>query len=129
MMQDLINDAISNLRNHERIGKSECNLKPVSKLLIEVLNVFQKEGYIGDFEKVDDMRGGVINVKLIKRINDCGVIKPRYSSKSDEFPKWEKRYLPSRDFGVIVVTTPEGVMSHRDAKEKGIGGRLIAYVY
>ncbi|HDI73185.1 MAG: 30S ribosomal protein S8 [Candidatus Altiarchaeales archaeon] len=129
MMHDLINDAIVNIKNHERIGKSQCIVRPTSKLLIDILKIFQKEGYIGEFELMEDKRGGQIKVKLVKKINDCGVIKPRFSVKHNEFPKWEKRYLPARDFGTLVVTTPKGVMSHKEAKKNGIGGRLLAYIY
>ncbi|RLG18725.1 30S ribosomal protein S8, partial [Nanoarchaeota archaeon] len=68
-------------------------------------------------------------VKLRGRINDCKVIKPRYSCKLDEFEKFEKRFLLSRDLGIIIVSTSKGLMTHREAKEKRIGGVLIAYVY
>ncbi|RLI91114.1 MAG: 30S ribosomal protein S8 [Candidatus Altiarchaeales archaeon] len=128
-MHDVINDAISTIKNYERIGKSECVVRPKSKLLVEILRIFQNGGYIGEFEVSDDGRGGSIRIKLVKRINDCGVIKPRYAVKSDEFQKWEQRFLPARDLGMLIVSTPKGVMSHLDAKEKGLGGRLVAYVY
>ena len=57
------------------------------------------------------------------------MIKPRYAIKKDEFDKWEARYLPAEGFGVLIISTSEGVMSQYEAKKKGIGGRLIAYVY
>ncbi|MCK4491840.1 MAG: 30S ribosomal protein S8 [Candidatus Altiarchaeales archaeon] len=129
MMHDIINDAISNIKNHERIGRSECIVKPSSKLLISILRVFQREGYIGEFEVADDGRGGNIRIALIQRINDCGVIKPRFSIKLDEIQKWEQKFLPARDFGILVMTTPKGVMTHTEAKEKGVGGKLLTYVY
>lgn len=129
MMGDLINDAISNIKDHERIGSAECVVKPVSELLIDILRVFQKEGYIGEFELSNDTKGGSIKIKLVRQINECGVIKPRFSVKCDEFQKWEKRFLPSRDFGIIILTTPKGVMTHKEAKENGLGGKLLAYVY
>ena len=128
-MHDLMNDAIADIKNYSRIGKSECVVQPTSKLLIEVLRIFQQNGYLGEFEVIDDKKGGQAKIHLIKRINDCGIIKPRFPVKYDEFPKWEKRYLPARDFGIIVVSTPQGVMTHKEAKEKKTGGRLIAYVY
>jgi small subunit ribosomal protein S8 len=129
MKQDPLNDSINMLRHYEALGQSECILRPKSMLLVNVLQVFQKEGFINEFEVEEDKRGGSVKVKLMKHINDCGVIKPRFPVKNREFVKWEKRYLPSRGFGVIVVSTPQGVMSHKEAKEKGIGGRLLAYVY
>jgi small subunit ribosomal protein S8 len=57
------------------------------------------------------------------------VVKPRYSVKSDNYEKFEKRYLPAKEFGVLVVSTPKGMMSHNDARKNKLGGRLIAYCY
>jgi len=124
-----MNDAIANIKNYSRIGKSECTIHPTSKLLIEVLKIFQQTGYLGEFEVVEDKKGGLVKIQLIKKINDCGIIKPRFPVKYTEMAKWEKRYLPARDFGVLIVSTPHGTMTHREAKEKKTGGRLIAYVY
>ena len=129
MMNDLINNAVANIKNSSRIGKEEVLVAPTSRLLIDVLKIFQKGGYIGEFEVLEDKKGGQVKVKLIKRINDCGIIKPRFPVGSEEYDKWEKRYLPARDFGILVVTTPKGVMTHKEAKEQKTGGRLIAYVY
>jgi small subunit ribosomal protein S8 len=129
MMNDLINNAVANIKNHSRIGKEEVLVAPTSKLLIDVLKIFQKGGYIGEFEVLEDKKGGQVKVKLIKRINDCGIIKPRFPVGFEDYGKWEKRYLPARDFGILVVTTPKGVMTHKEAKELKTGGRLIAYVY
>ncbi|MBD3387698.1 MAG: 30S ribosomal protein S8 [Candidatus Altiarchaeales archaeon] len=129
MRHDPLNDAISTIKNAERTGKSECMLKPATKLLVSVLHIFQENGYIGEYEVEGNRRGGSVRVKLIRHINDCGVIKPRFPVKNQDFIQWEKRYLPSRGFGLLVVTTPQGVMSHEEAKDKGIGGRLIAYAY
>ncbi|MFQ5976129.1 MAG: 30S ribosomal protein S8, partial [Candidatus Hydrothermarchaeales archaeon] len=61
--------------------------------------------------------------------NDCGVIMPLHPVGKKDFEKFEKRYLPASGFGVLAFTTTEGVMSHYQAKERGIGGRLLAYVY
>ena len=43
--------------------------------------------------------------------------------------KWEKRFLPSRNLGVVILSTPQGVMDHNQAKEENVGGVLLAYVY
>ncbi|MFH1056041.1 MAG: 30S ribosomal protein S8 [Candidatus Altiarchaeota archaeon] len=129
MRHDPLNDAVSVIKNAERTGKSECVVYPKSKLLLSVLRLFQKRGYVGEFEVVDNSRGGNVKIKLVRQINDCGIIKPRFPVKFAEFDKWEKRYLPSKGFGLLVVSTPKGIMSHDEAKEKGLGGRLIAYAY
>ena len=49
--------------------------------------------------------------------------------KKEEFEKFEKRFLPAQDFGILILTTNQGVMTHKEAKERKIGGRLLAYVY
>ena len=65
----------------------------------------------------------------ILRLNECGAIKPRYYVNKSEIDKYLNRYLPSRKFGIIVVSTNKGLMGHNEAKENGIGGSLIAYFY
>ncbi|MDE1834932.1 MAG: 30S ribosomal protein S8, partial [Candidatus Micrarchaeota archaeon] len=68
-------------------------------------------------------------ITLSKRINDIGVIKPRYPITLTDIQKFETRYIPSKDFGILIVSTPKGIMTNRQARENHIGGRLIAYVY
>lgn len=128
MRHDTLADVLSAIKNAERVGKNEC-ITPASRLAREVLKVMQREGYIGTFEFIDDGRSGKFRVELKQKINDCNVIKPRYSVSVDEFEKFEKRYLPARDFGVLILTTSKGIMTHKEAKEKGIGGKLLAYVF
>jgi len=128
-LMDPLANAFSNILNRERIGRNECIIRPTSKLIAGVLQIMQKAGYVGEFELIDDGRAGVFRVQLLGRINKCGVIKPRYPVKYREFEKWEQRFLPSRRFGLLIVSTPEGLMSHIEAKKRKIGGRLIAYVY
>jgi small subunit ribosomal protein S8 len=89
----------------------------------------QLNGYIGEFEFIDDGRFGKFRVQLLGRINICGAVKPRFSMSLDDIEDWEKHLLPSRDIGILVVSTPQGVMSHREAKEKRLGGRLLAFIY
>ena len=128
-LMDPLANALSNILNRERIGRSECIIRPASKLISNVLKIMQKAGYIGEFELIDDGRAGVFRVQLLGRINKCGVIKPRYPVKYREFEKWEQQFLPSRRFGLLIVSTSKGLMSHLEAKKLKIGGRLIAYVY
>ena len=94
-----------------------------------MLTIMQSMGYIGEFEKTEDGRGGGFRVELVGAINRCGVIKPRYSVKRADFEKWESRYLPAQDFGMLLVTTNQGIMHHYQAKEARIGGRLLAFVF
>lgn len=129
MSPDLLNDAMCNIYNYERVGKSECPVKPTSKTLIEVLKIFQKNGYIGDFELIENNRGGEIKINLTHKINKCGVIKPRFDVKNDEITKWEMRFLPAKDFGLLIMSTSKGIMTNKEAKSLGVGGCMLAYVY
>ncbi len=117
------------LYNHETRRKNECVVLPTSKLGIEVLKTLQKDGYIGEFERVEDKRGGKFKIKLLAKITKCGAISPRFKVKKTEYQNWEQQYLPSYMRGMLLVTTNQGVMSHHDAANKGIGGLLIGYVY
>lgn len=122
-------DAMSSIYNCELIGKPEVVVVPASSLIEKVLQVMQARGYIGEFERIDDGREGRLRIQLMGRTNKCGVIRPRYPVKRDGFEKYEKRFLPAYNYGILIVTTPQGVMTHEDAKSRGIGGRLLAYVY
>lgn len=128
-LMDPLADALTNMRNNEMQGNNTCTITPASKMIGHVLRTMQKEEYIGEFEFVDDGKAGQFQVELEGNINKCGVIKPRHAVKKDEFEKFEKRYLPSKNFGIMIMTTPEGIMTHKEAKEKGIGGRLLVYIY
>jgi small subunit ribosomal protein S8 len=89
----------------------------------------QLNGYVGEFEFIDDGRSGKFKVQLLGRINRCGAIRPRFSVGMDDFEEWEKEFLPSREVGLLVVSTSSGVLSHREAREKHVGGKLLAYIY
>lgn len=128
MKHSIISDCLSAIDNAEEVGKDEC-VVPASDLMLDVLKVMQREGYIGEFELLEDNKGGKFRVKLVGEINKCKVVRPHFSAEKDEFEKWEKRYLPAKGLGVLIVSTSRGIMTHRDAKEKGVSGKLMAYVY
>jgi small subunit ribosomal protein S8 len=71
----------------------------------------------------------LFRVALSGQINDCGVIRPRYSVKMSDLERFEARYLPAQDFGVLILTTTKGVLTHTQAKNGGVGGKLLAFVY
>jgi small subunit ribosomal protein S8 len=126
---DVLSNGLTSIVNNELRNKRECVISPASKLLGRILRVMQLNGYIGEFEFIDDGRTGKFRVQLLGRVNKCGAIKPHFSVRMNEFELWEKRFLPSRDIGMLILSTSSGVMPHREAKEKGIGGKLVAYVY
>ncbi|MFN3268070.1 MAG: 30S ribosomal protein S8 [Zestosphaera sp.] len=132
VMMDTLANALVTLKNCELRGKREAVIMPASKLIAMTLRTLQRYGYIGEFEYIDDGRSGKIKVQLLGRINDAGVIKPRMPIKYVELrsmPDWLRKILPSRDIGLLILSTPQGVMSHKEALERRIGGILLAYVY
>jgi small subunit ribosomal protein S8 len=129
VLLDPLADALSVIKNAEAVGKSSCTLKPASNLIGNVLKVMKDAGYVGEFEFEDDGKAGIYRVNLIGQINRCGAIKPRYSVGVADIEKWEIQFLPAKNFGTLILTTPEGVMSQYEAREKNIGGQLLSFVY
>lgn len=129
MLNDPIANVMSAILMYEKSGKRELMVHPVSKLMRKVLRIMQDHQYVGDFEDVSEGRGGFAKLNLLGNVNKCGVIKPRFAVKSDGFIKFEKRYLPASGVGILILSTPLGLMTHVQAREKKLGGRLIAYCY
>jgi len=129
VMNDTLSNALEKITQYDKIGKSECLINPVSKTITSVLGILKKFGYIKGYDKIKEGKKTFYNVKLIGCINKCGVIKPRFSVKQTEFEKFEKRYLPSKDMGIMIVSTVLGMVEHSKAKDKKIGGKLVAFCY
>ncbi|NPA84452.1 MAG: 30S ribosomal protein S8 [Crenarchaeota archaeon] len=132
VMLDPLANALTTIYNNEVRGNKEAIIMPASKLTANVLKIMQREGYIGEFEYIDDGRWGKIRVRLLGRINKCGAIKPRVPVKYRDLltlPEHLRRFLPSKDVGVLIISTSQGLMTHKEAIEKKVGGIAIAYVY
>jgi small subunit ribosomal protein S8 len=126
---DTLANGLITVVNNEMRNKRECIISPASKLLGRVLRIMQLNGYLGEFEFIDDGRSGKFKVQLLGRINKCGAIRPRFSVRTASFEEWEKKFLPSREVGLLVVSTSDGVLSHKEAGEKHVGGKLLAFIY
>jgi len=129
MGRDLLNDALVTLRHADRDGRPRVEIAPTSRLIGEVLRLFREHGYLEEFAFVPTGRGGKYEVTLSRRINSCGVVKPRLSVRHDDLERFESRFLPAQDFGLLVLSTNRGVVGQAQAREMKIGGRLLAYVY
>jgi len=126
---NVLSNMLTTIYNNEIRKKRECIVIPASNFAGEVLEIMKKYGYIGEYTYIDDGKGGKFKIQLLAKINKCGVITPRFSVKKDGYTSWERQYLPSYSMGILIVSTPHGVMSHHDAREKGLGGVLVGYVY
>lgn len=128
-MAKTLANLLSSVRNAVTVGKVEMFAMPTSGISTEVLRIMQSRGYIQEFEMIDDGRGKVYKIKLLHTINNCGAISPRTPVRVSELEKWEKRYLPAQGFGLLLLTTSAGILTHEEARKKGLGGKLVAFVY
>lgn len=124
MSQDIVADALNQMMNMKRAGKTTVVIKHHSKLLISILAIAKLKGYVKDY-KID---GKSLQVEL-GSINGCQAIKPRFVVTVEEIDKYVARYLPAKNIGFLIISTSQGLMTHQTAIEKKIGGSLIAYIY
>lgn len=123
MSQDVVSDALNQIMNVLRVERNEVVIKRSSKVLISVLEIMKSKGHI-DYSIGEDG----LKIKIIK-LNFCKTIKPRFYAKVSDIDKYLRRYLPSRNFGHIIISTSKGMMTHKDALKNNLGGSLIAYFY
>ena len=128
MRHDSLSDALVLIKNADLVGKENAII-PASRLIGEVLKLLTEKGYLNNYEYRENGKGGEFDISLNGKINGCGAIKPRFSVKLKDMERHEARYLPAKDFGLLILTTPYGVMNNDQAKEASTGGKLLAYVY
>jgi small subunit ribosomal protein S8 len=128
--QDPIADMLTRVRNANRVGRRMV-LIPKSKICTGIAQVLKDEGYIDDYNVVDDGRQGQIRITLRYSMSGDKVIhtidrqsKPgrRLYRKVDDLPK------VLNGMGIAVVSTSRGVMSDRRARENNVGGELLCTV-
>ena len=126
MKPDTISKAFNELMNAKKAGKSTCAVGPVSKLLINLLNIMKKEGYIDYKIDKDKFDKAIIE---IKKLNECKAIKPRFDVGIKDIDKYVRRYLPARDLGIVIISTSKGLTTDKEIGDKEVGGSLIAYCF
>lgn len=125
MAQDLISDTLNQIMNAKKAKKQEIEVKRYSKFLIEILKIAKERGYL---EYTLDEKNKKLKIK-IKDVLVCKTIKPRFYSTVQELDKYMRRFLPARGFGIILVSTSMGLITHEEALEKNTGGSLVAVFY
>lgn len=125
MSQDVVADGLNQIMNAKRVEKREIVIKRSSKVLVNLLGMMKAAGHI-DFEINKEEHG--VSVKIVK-LNECMAVKPRYYVGVGGIDKYLKRFLPSRNFGTLVISTNKGLMSHKDALKENVGGSVVAYFY
>ena len=125
MSQDVVADGLNEIMNAKRVEKRELVIKKYSKVLINLFEMMKKVGDIDYSVDVDDRS---VKVSIIK-LNECRAVKPRYYVGADGIDKYLRRFLPSRNFGTLVISTNRGLVSHKYATDNKIGGSVVAYFY
>lgn len=126
MPQDVVADALNMIKNAKMAGKDEVKINRISNLLIEILKIMKQKGAIKKYkinakEKSLDITFG--------ELSECKAIKPRFTVDRTMIERYRRRYLPSRNFGTLILSTNKGLITHEEAVEEKIGGCLIAYFY
>ncbi|CAH1229488.1 MULTISPECIES: 30S ribosomal protein S8 [Paenibacillus] len=131
VMSDPIADMLTRIRN-ANIVRHETVEIPASKVKREIAEILKKEGFIRDAEYVQDSKQGIIRLFLkygsnnervisgLKRISKPGL---RVYTKSQEVP----RVLGG--LGIAIISTSQGVMTDKDARQSKAGGEVICYVW
>lgn len=126
-LNDPIADALSKINNAVKALNRDVTVKR-SKFMLAVLEVMKANNYVGSFGIMEESPHE-IKINLLGTINKCLAIKPRYPVKIEDLEKEEKRFLPAKDFGVLIISTNKGLLTQKEAKEQNVGGTLVAYCY
>jgi len=131
VMTDPIADMLTRIRNANMVRHEKLEL-PASKLKKEVADILKREGFVKDFEYIEDNKQGVLRIFMKYGTNDERVItgikrisKPgrRVYAGATEVP----RVL--NGLGVAIVSTSKGVLSDKEARSQAVGGEVLAYVW
>src|SRR5690625_708226 len=131
VMTDPIADMLTLIRN-AYVVSHEYLERPVSIIKAEIASNLKREGYVRDFEVIEDDKQGVLRIFLkygnnnervitgLKRISKPGL---RVYAKADEVPK------VLNGLGTAIVSTSKGVLSDKEARAQAVGGEVLAYIW
>jgi small subunit ribosomal protein S8 len=129
-VSDTIADFLTRIRNASSAKHKVVDI-PASKLKMAIAAILKDQGYISDFEKVEDDKQGVIQVKLryylgqpaireIKRVSKPG---RRLYAGADKLPRVRN------GLGIAIISTPQGVMSDKEARRLNVGGEVLCTIW
>ena len=130
-MTDPIADMLTRIRNANTVGHETVEIT-ASKMKKAIAEILKEEGYIADFEMIEDDKQGMIKVTMkygankekvisgIKKISKPGL---KVYAKAGEVPK------VLGGLGIAIVSTSKGIVSDKEARKLGVGGEVICYVW
>jgi small subunit ribosomal protein S15Ae len=129
MGRRILNDALRAVVNAERRSKSTVELQPISTVMSSFLKIMKDRGYIKNFHVYDPHRVGRITVESQGRVTDCRALTYRQDIKAKEIEAYRLRNLPTRQWGYVVITTPDGIPDHEEAISRNVGGQVLGYFH
>jgi small subunit ribosomal protein S8 len=129
-LSDPISDALTMLRNALRAKKENVDL-PNSKMITSIVDILKQNGYIENSKLMEDKKQGILRVYL-KYIDTRPAIKNlmRISKPSRRvYAKAKDKTSVLRGLGLAIVSTSQGMMTDKEAREKKIGGEIICKVW
>jgi small subunit ribosomal protein S8 len=131
MLTDPIADYLTRIRNAVTAGHDEVEI-PSSRLKLQMSRILKEQGYIRDFAKEPARVGEQIKIRL-KYTEDR---RPVISGLERVSRPGRRRYVDHKQVprvfggtGTAIVSTSTGVMTGHEAKSKGVGGEVVAYVW
>lgn len=129
MMSDPISDMLTRIRNGSAVKKQQVVL-PYSNAKYAIAKILEKEGYVGKVKKITDGKFPSIAIGLkydnghpainkIKRISKPGL---RVYAKTKELPRVVS------DYGIAIISTPNGMMTNKEARARSLGGEVICEI-
>ena len=130
-MTDPIADMLTRIRNANTAGHKTVDV-PASKMKKSIAGILKEEGYIEDFEVIEDNKQGIIKVTMkygadkervisgIKKISKPGL---KTYAKANDIPK------VLGGLGIAIISTSKGIVSDKEARKLGLGGEVICYVW
>ena len=129
-LSDPIADMLTRIRNAMRINAEMVNIK-ASNICEGIAAVLKDEGYIEDFDRIDDAKQGILRITL-KYDQDGGSIINEISRTSKPgkrvYSSVDKLPYVSAGMGIAIVSTSKGVMSDRNCREAKVGGEILCTV-
>lgn len=130
-MTDPIADLLTRIRNAVQAGHQSLEI-PRSKIKLEILRILRQEGFVEGYEEVEDGRQGMI--KVVPRYDESrrsvirGIERVSRPSRRKYVGK-EQVPRVRNGLGVAILTTPQGVLTDHQARQAGVGGEVLCYVW
>ena len=131
MMTDPIADMLTRIRNSLQIERPSVDM-PTSRIKVGIADTLQREGYIWDYEVLEQQPQNILRINLKYGPNGELVIrKIDRTSKPGRRVYVNFKVMPVvlQGLGVCILSTNQGVLSNREAKKKGIGGEVLCTIW